>query len=143
MFTYTASKAASQALHWVRWRIGATKADASPAVEDEEIGAALAGYGLSNTSDPLANRTAMHRAAAEVCRAIAAALGRQSTVAITAVGPVKSNAAEVFLRLAKELEAAVAATKSDQQEPFEIVDSMDYDVTKYGEDRSQYVGESP
>lgn len=141
-YSYTASLAASQALHWVRWRIGATKSDASPAVDDEEIAAGLAGHSLTSTSDPVANRTAVHRAAADICRSLAAGLGRQAGIALTAVGPVKNNAAEFFLKLAAQLEATVTATRADDMAPHEEIDSVDYRLSSHGGDMSEYVGDT-
>lgn len=140
-FTYDAAKAATEALHWIRWRIGATKSDASPAVDDEEIKAALAGHALVATSSPVSNRTAVHRAAADACRSLAAGLGRQSGIALTQVGPVKVTAADFYLKLAAQLEATVAAVRADQLEPSEQIDSVDYRISGTGIDQSEYVGD--
>ena len=140
-FTYTLSKVKSEALHWVRWRIGATKETRSK-VDDEEIDAALTGRGLTTTSDPASNFDLVHRAAADVCRAIAADLGYDSQIAITDVGPIKSNSAQFFLRLAKELEDAITQKRQLQLEgPSEEIDSVDYTIGDFGKDESEFVGD--
>lgn len=140
-FTYTLAKVKSEALHWIRWRIGATKSDRSK-VDDEEIEAALLGRGLTVTSAPADNFEAIHRAAADVCRAIAADLGYDSQIAITDVGPIKKNSAEFFLRLANALEKAISQQREiELAAPHEEIDSMDYTVSGFGEDESEYVGD--
>ena len=141
-FTYTASQAASRALDWIRMRVGATKSDGPVQIDDDEIAALLAGHSLTISSDPVANRRSVHRAAADVCRQIAANLGRQSGIALTQVGPIKNTSAEFFLKLAKELEATVALTQANDLEPHEEVDSVAYEINARGDDLSEYVGDT-
>ena len=137
-FTYTLAKIKTEALHWVRWRVGDTSSTKSIA-DDEEIEAALIDNGLTLTSNPASNAIAIHNAAADVCRGIAARLGRDSKIAISDVGSVKSTAATFYLRLAKELREEVATELEDA--PHEEIDSMDYRITSVGEDLSEYVGD--
>ena len=137
-FTYTLGKVKSEALHWVRWRVGDTS-EKKLVADDEEIEAALIDNGLTLTSDPASNAIAIHNAAADVCRGIAARLGRDSKITIGDVGSVKSTAAQFYLRLAKELREEVATELEDA--PHEEIDSMDYRVTSVGEDLSEYVGD--
>ena len=122
----------------MRWRVGDTSEN-KRLTEDEEIDAALIDNGLTLTSDPASNAIAIHNAAADVCRGIAARLGRDSKIAISDVGSVKSTAAQFFLTLAKDLRNEVKTELEDA--PHEEIDSMDSNVDRFGRDLSQYVGD--
>jgi len=148
-FTYEPEKVPTEALHWVRFKVGATKDDASPLVDDAEILGALVMNGLMATSVPSdATKLAIHRAAASVCRSIAASFARQgAVVAPSGSGSPKNVSAETYLKLAAALEAegtglvVVGGEVQDPSEPYEIVDSVDYRRDRFGGDHSEYVGD--
>jgi hypothetical protein len=140
-FTYTLSKVKSEALHWLRWKVGDNRHEGY-VIEDEELDAALLDHGLTATSDPQSNTTAVTQAAIDVCRAVAARLGRDSKITLTDVGPVKKNAAEFYLKLANQLEESLSVeTTLAREGPHEEVDAIDYHVNRLGEDLSEYIGD--
>lgn len=106
-FTYTLGKVKTEALHWIRWKVGATKSD-RPLVQDEEIEAALHKQGRAKDDDPIAYQEEVTRATVDVCMGIAASLGSQSEIVMTEVGPVKRAAADFYLTLAKKLQSEVS-----------------------------------
>jgi hypothetical protein len=149
-FTYTLAKVPTEALHWVRFKVGAVNAAASPALDDKEIEAALVIYGLTTVSVPSdATKLALHRAAASLCRSIAAAFARQGAVAAPGgvTGP-KNTSADTYLKLAEALEAEGAGlldlgieVRDISIVPYESVDSVDYRRDVDGTDRSEYSGD--
>lgn len=148
-FTYTLAKVPIEALHWVRFKIGATKDDASPKLDDDEVTGALVMNGLTALS-PITegNKLALHRAAASLCRSIAAAFARQGAVVVPQVGSPKNVSAETYLKLAQQLEAEGAGLLDLGIEvrdiaivPHEEVDSVDYRRDGFGRDASEYVGD--
>jgi hypothetical protein len=148
-FTYTPAKVPTEALHWVRFKIGATKDDASPKLDDDEVNGALAMNGLTALS-PITegNRLALHRAAASLCRSIAAAFARQGSVVVPNVGSPKNVSAETYLKLAQQLEAEGSGLISVGGQlvdttigPYEEIDSVDYRRDGFGRDASEYVGD--
>lgn len=148
-FTYTLAKVPTEALHWVRFKVGATKSDASPALDDAEVNGALAINGLTATSAVNeTNKAALHKAAASVCRSIAAAFARQGSVVVPNVGSPKNVSAETYLKLAAQLEAegrgliSVGGQLVDTTiVPHEEVDAVDYRRDGFGRDASEYVGD--
>lgn len=147
-FSYTLAKVPTEALHWVRFKVGAVKADAAPKIEDEEITGALVIEGLTATSVPSAsNRPALCKAAASVCRSIAASFARQGGAGAPPGGgqTPKNVSAETYLKLAQQLEteATGIATVGGQlvYEPVELIDSVDYRRDRFGNDASEYVGD--
>ena len=149
-FTYTLAKVPTEALHWVRFKVGATKADASPALDDDEVTGALVMNGLTAVS-PIteANKKALHLAAASVCRSIAAAFARQGSVVVPTVGSPKNVSAETYLKLAQQLDAEASGLVSVGGQivdttivPHEEIDAVDYRRDRFGNDGSEYVGDS-
>lgn len=139
---YDVAKVAIEAQHWVRFKVGATKADASPIVADQEVEAALKVYGLLPTTPPAeANKAALHKAAANLARSIAAAFARQGSVNVPAGQSAKNAAAETYLRLAEQLDEEGKAVQAGDIEPHEEVDAMDYRRDRFGNDASEYVGD--
>ena len=106
-FTYTASKVTTEALHWIRFRIGQTRQDRSH-ITDTEIETFLLAASLTKTSIPTDNWNAVHTAAADCAEGVAAGLIRESEIAITEVGTVKSLAASGYFKLADRLLGKVA-----------------------------------
>jgi len=149
-FTYTLAKVPTEALHWVRFKVGAVQADASPKLDDDEVNGALVMNGLTATS-PIteANKLALHKAAASLCRSIAAAFARQGSVVVPQVGSPKNVSAETYLKLAQQLEAEGAGIlvvggqviQPGDIVPHEEVDSVDYRRDGFGRDASEYVGD--
>jgi len=148
-FTYTIAKVPTEALHWVRFKVGAVKQDASPALDDDEVIGALVMNGLTALS-PITegNKLALHRAAASLCRSIAAAFARQGSAGAPPGGQSPKNvSAETYLKLAEALEAegtglvVVGGQVQTPSEPFELVDSVDYRRDRFGNDHSEYVGD--
>lgn len=141
---YDVAKVATEAQHWVRFKVGAVKVDASPALDDKEVEAALAVHGLTPTTPPsTANRPRLYKAAADLCRSIAAAFARQGGV-VVGTGPAASTknlTADTYLKLAAQLEAQGTAVQQGDIEPFEVVDSVDYRRDRFGQDQSEYVGD--
>jgi len=104
-FTYSAATTGTKALDRVRFLVGDTLANGHR-LDDDEIGALLAGEGLTNTTSPAgANERYVLRAAAGACRAIASMLSKNAEIAITGAGPVKAAAADEYSRRADDLEA--------------------------------------
>jgi hypothetical protein len=93
----------TQALHAVRSLVGDTQ-ETRTLIDDEEITLQLGFHGLTLTSDPLLNSARLFRAAAGTARAIEAALAQKSELVLDAAGGIKSNAAQEYRRLARELE---------------------------------------
>lgn len=149
-FTYTLAKVPTEALHWVRFKVGATKDDASPKLDDAEVTGALVMNGLTAVS-PIteANKLALHLAAASLCRSIAAAFARQGSVVVPQVGSPKNVSAETYLKLAQQLEAEgrglidMGISIVDTTiVPHEEIDAVDYHRDRFGRDGSEYVGDS-
>ena len=148
-FSYEPEKVPTEALHWVRYKVGATKNDASPLVDDEEIHGALVLEGLTLTSVPSeATRKPLHFAAASVARSIAAAFARQGSAGAPPGQSPKHGSAEIYLKLALQLEAQGSLLVSISEVmvdtsivPFELVDNVDYRRDRFGEDHSEYVGD--
>lgn len=148
-FTYTLAKVPTEALHWVRFKVGATKADAAPAVQDEEVNGALAIHGLTATTAPSeTTKSALCKAAASLCRSIAAGFARQGGQAVPVGQSAKNTSAETFLKLAEQLEAEAMGLVSVGGQlvdtsivPHEEVDSVDYRRGAFGQDHSEYVGD--
>lgn len=148
-FSYEPAKVPTEALHWVRFKVGATKDDASPKVDDGEVTGALTMNGLTALSAITeANKLALHRAAASVCRSIAASFARQgAVVAPSGSGSPKNTSADTYLKLAAALEAegtglvVVGGVVQTPTEPFESVDSAAYQRDRFGADHSEYVGD--
>ena len=148
-FTYEPEKVPTEALHWVRFKVGATKDDASPKLDDDEVIGALAMNGLTALSSITeANKLTLHRAAASVCRSIAASFARQgAVVAPSGSGSPKNVSAKTYLKLAAALEAegtglvVVGGEVQTPSEPYESVDSVDYRRGPFGQDQSEYVGD--
>lgn len=103
--TYTLALVATQALHKVRALVRDTQGT-RPLLQDEEINALLADRALAFNSDPVTNRAAVYLTAAEAARMIQAKFASESEIALTAVGPLKNNAAAAYAQLAKYLEQA-------------------------------------
>jgi hypothetical protein len=143
-WTYTASLAKSQALHWVRLRIGDTDTT-KQLLENEEIDAALTDWGLTTVSDPTANRVAVRRAARDCCLAIAGRKASETELALSDVSGPKRTAADIFRSLAADLQKEADAIERggfiEQHAPHEEIDAMDYRVTRHGGDASEYVGD--
>jgi hypothetical protein len=149
-FTYEPAKVPTEALHWVRFKVGATKDDASPKLDDDEVTGALVLNGLTALSPIIdGNRVPLHQAAASVCRSIAAAFARQGAVVAPAgSGSPKNVSAETYLKLALQLEAEGAGVLvvggqvvETAEVPYESVDSVDYRRDRFGGDHSEYVGD--
>lgn len=142
-FTYTLAKVPAEALHWVRFKVGATKSDATPALDDEEVNGALVVNGLTAVS-PInaANYAALHKAAASLCRSIAAAFARQGAVVQPGgVASPKNVSAETYLKLAAELEKQGAGVQDGDIVPHEEIDAVDSRHDRFGNDLSEYVGD--
>lgn len=105
--TYAPATAATRALDAVRLQVGDTNVGKA-LLDDGEIAAFLARYGLTVESDPIANGRGVLRAAAEACRAIAALLAQKSEVVIGQFGAVKATSSREYQNLAKALEARAA-----------------------------------
>jgi hypothetical protein len=112
-FTYALATVATRALDKVRALIRDTKNDRM-FLQDEEISALLADRGLVAASDPVGNRPAVYLTAAEAARMIQAKFASESEIALTAVGPLKQNAAGAYARLAAYLEAAALTDAAPQ-----------------------------
>jgi len=124
-FTYTPANVGSNARDWIRWRVGDTQGDQNRA-KDAEIDAALDKFGkLLPTSDPNENAVGVTLAAAEVCRAIAASLGKSSETILTEAGAIKSTAAEFYLKLSDTLEAEISVGSGGPT----FFNNKDYDPT--------------
>lgn len=130
----------NEALYWIRTRVGDTSKDRNQ-LEDEEISALLVDHGLTDTSSSVTSRSALYNAAADAARTIAARFAKDSEIAITEVGRIKSDASASYLRLAAKFEDEAKAIQPDQLEPVEEMDSLDYDRDRLGRDRSEYVGD--
>jgi hypothetical protein len=77
---------------------------------------------------------------------VAARLGRDAKVVIGEAGTTKSVAASFYLKLAQQLEEKLdedlsIAKTLESEGPHEEIDAIDYDVTRFGEDRSEYIGD--
>lgn len=121
--TYTPTLAATKALDAVRLEVGDTNMG-KPLLDDEEIAAFLARFGLTKTSDPLANVRGVLRAAAQACRVIAALLAQKSEIVIGQFGAVKATSSREYQALAKALEARAAGTAKPH-----FFNPSSYDVT--------------
>lgn len=108
-FSYESGSVISEALHWIRSAIADKRADRA-FLDDGQIAAALAEYGLAVDSDPIANRYGVHMAAADCAEMIAAELGQQSQIALTELGTVKSTAAGEYRTTAKLLRKKVTSS---------------------------------
>lgn len=103
-FTYVATQVAANAMMFVRLLIQDTIADRVQ-LEDEEIAVYLSLRGIAATDAPSTNPSGCYLAAAEAAEALVAVYSRDSSIAITAEGLVKSNAASAYRQLAKDLRA--------------------------------------
>lgn len=130
----------TEALYWIRTRLGDTSKDRRQ-LEDEEISALLVDHGLTDTSSSATNRSALYQAAADGARTIAARFAKDSEIAITEVGRIKSDASASYLRLAAKFEDEARKTQPDEFAPAEEMDTLDYNRDALGRDRSEYVGD--
>lgn len=104
-FTYTLALVGTQARDKVRALVRDTQIT-RPFLQDEEIDALLADRALLFNSNPVTKRAAVYLTAAEAARMIQAKFASESEIALTAVGPLKQNAAGAYAQLAKALEQA-------------------------------------
>lgn len=74
----------------------------------------------------------VYGAAAAACRAIAASVAR-SRVALKATGNVRSQ----WIAMAEGLDE-----KAITNDPIELMDAVEYHVSPFGEDESEYVGDT-
>jgi hypothetical protein len=108
--SYDATLVGAEALHYIRFVVGATQVADKALVDDEEITGMLTLRGLTATSSPVTYEAAVKLAAADVCDAIAANFSRESQIPFTEVGPIKAAAAEQYRMLAKRLRFDVRET---------------------------------
>ena len=102
--TYALGTVGTRAHDFVRLLLKDTRVD-RPLLDDAELDALLLQRGLQPGSDPVANASACYYAAAEAAEAIQARYAQDSSIALTAEGPVKSLAASAFAQLARTLRA--------------------------------------
>ncbi len=116
-FTYTLAQVGSHSQDFIRLLVRDTKADRQ-LLADEEIVALLAMHGILPTDAPSANPSGCYLAAAEAAEALQARFASESSIALTAEGPVKSLASNAYAQLAKALRArAMGAPVVSFQEP--------------------------
>ncbi len=137
-FDYTLSKIKTEALHYVRFRIGAVKRDhVILKLENEEIEAALDGHGVSATGDPTSNRKAILQTLADLCRSLGQRL--VGDVVVPEVGAPRAESARLLFSQADKYEHEAESPAEDG--PWEEIDSLDYRVGAYGGDGSERVGD--
>lgn len=110
-FTYESGKVLTEALHWIRSAIADKRVDQAK-LDDGEIQAALAGYGLAKDDDPIENRYGVHMAAADAAEIIAAAFGQESQVTLSEFRATSSTASREYRKTAQLLRKKVQATGS-------------------------------
>lgn len=103
-FTYVLDTVATRAHDFVRMLVRDTKVDRAQ-LQDEELDALLAIRGIQPDDAPAANPSGCYFAAAEAAEALQARYASESSIALTAEGPIKSNAASAYAQLAKALRA--------------------------------------
>ena len=108
-FTYEAGKVATEALHWIRSAIADKRADRAK-LDDGQISAALAEYGLDLDSNPIENRYGVHMAAADAAEIVAAEFGQESQITLTEFGSSKSTAAAEYRKTADRLRKKVSSS---------------------------------
>ena len=116
-FTYAAATVGSRSHDFIRFLVRDTKADRGQ-LADEEVDALLAMHGVLPGDAPSNNPSGCYLAAAEAAEALQARYASESSIALTAEGPVKSLAANAYAQLAKALRArAMGAPVVSFQEP--------------------------
>lgn len=116
-FTYGLATVGARAHDFVRMLVRDTKSDRAQ-LQDEELDALLAIRGIQPGDAPATNPSGCYLAAAEAAEALQARYASESSIALTAEGPIKSNAAAAYAQLAKALRArAAGAPLVSFQEP--------------------------
>ena len=116
-FTYVAAQVGTSSLFFVRLLVQDTQPNRVQ-LEDEEITALLGLRGIQPGDAPSNNPSGCFLTAAEAAETLQAVYARDSSIAITAEGMVKSNAAAAYAQLAKALrQRAAGAPLVSFQEP--------------------------
>jgi len=126
MGTFTLNETSPGTRDKLRVLIGDTNPDGN-IFSDEELNIFLTRQ--SNNLD---------KAAADACRAIAVSSVKLALIVkLLDTSIDRSKIPQLYLNLAKEFQAR--ADLIDYKEPIEYIDSMNYNVNEFGEDKSEYV----
>jgi hypothetical protein len=115
-FSYDAAQTSTAALAFVRFLVRDTRKDRAQ-LEDEEITTLLGLRGILATDAPSTNPSGCYLAAAEAAENLQARYAADSSIALTAEGPVKSLAASAYAQLAKALRARAQGAPMVSFEP--------------------------
>src|SRR6267142_149412 len=107
-FAFDPTKVNTDALHWIRWRVGDTKVGRPLAAQDTII-ALLATRSLLANSNPVTNAAAVRATAIDVCKGIIATLSQDTELTLTGDGGLtKSLASQEMRKVLSELQRDTA-----------------------------------